>query len=68
MSYKRYMEEYIAESEEARFGNQFSRPGVEIWPDDEDAQWVMRHTDPARAIICSTPEFGDSPFCGIGQH
>ena len=68
MSYKRYMEEFIGESEEARFANQFSRPGVEIWPDDEDALWVMRHSDPVRAVICRTPEFADSPFCGVGQH
>jgi hypothetical protein len=68
MSYKRHMDDFAEESKEARFENQFSRPGIEIWPDDEDALWIMRHTDPARAVICRTPEFSNTPFCGVGMH
>jgi hypothetical protein len=68
MSYKRDIEDFMEESTEARFETQSNRPGVEIWPDDEDALWLMRHSDPARAVICRTPEFASSPFCGVGHH
>ncbi len=61
MSYKR-------QSDEARFENQWSRPGIEIWPEDDDAMWLLSHGNPVRDIICATPEYGDSPFCGIGHH
>ncbi|MBI5248827.1 MAG: hypothetical protein HY912_04975 [Desulfomonile tiedjei] len=68
MSYKRHLEEYLKESLESRLENQKNRPGMEVWPDDDDAMWVLRHSDPSRDIICSTPEFSDSAFCGTGFH
>jgi len=68
MSYRTHLAEYLEESREARLDNQYTRPGVEVWPDDDDAMWILRHSDPARDVICSTPEFGDSPFCGTGFH
>ncbi len=68
MSYKRHLEEYLNASSETRFENLGSRPGIEIWPDDEDAMWVLRHSDPGRCVICRTPEFRDTPFCGTGHH
>jgi hypothetical protein len=68
MSYAQHMKDYLDDSVASRFENQSSRPAVEIWPDDDDAMWVLRHTDPARSVICSTPEFGDTPFCGVGAH
>ena len=68
MSYKRHLEDYLKESLETRFENHDTRPSLEIWPDDDDAMWVLRHSDPARDVICSTAEYGDSPFCGTGSH
>jgi hypothetical protein len=68
MSYKQHLQEYLKETLDARVNDQFDRPGVEVWPDDDDAMWVLSHKDPARDVICSTPEFGDSPFCGTGFH
>jgi hypothetical protein len=68
MSYKKHMEDYLKESRETRFESQSSRPSIEIWPDDDDAMWLLRHSNPTRDIICTTPEFGDSPFCGTGHH
>lgn len=68
MSYSKHMRDYLDESVQSRFENQHSRPTMEVWPDDDDAMWVMRHSDSARAVICATPEFGDSPFCGVGSH
>jgi hypothetical protein len=58
----------IEEGKNDRFNEQLARPGVEVWPDDEFALWIMRHSDPARSVICSTPEFANTPFCGVGQH
>jgi hypothetical protein len=68
MSYKKHMAEYLNESKEDRLAQQFARPGIEVWPYDDDALWVLRHSDPARSVICSTREFADSPFCGTGSH
>lgn len=68
MSYKRYIEDMLDEGKNDRFEGQFGRSGVEVWPGDEDDMWVMRHTDPTRAVICATPEFASTPFCGVGQH
>lgn len=51
-------------------GNEDSfRPEIEVWPFEDDyAHWVISHEDPARSVICNTPEFKDSPFCGHGVH
>jgi hypothetical protein len=68
MSYKDYLEDAMEDSKEARLEGQYGRPGIEVWPGDGDDLWVMRHTDPARAVICAAPEFGSTPFCGVGQH
>jgi hypothetical protein len=68
MSYKRHMEEYLKESSEERLNNENDRPHVEVWPDDDDAMWVLAHSDPARDVICTTPEFANSAFCGTGFH
>jgi hypothetical protein len=68
MSYRRHMEDYLKESREERFAARESLPGIEVWPDDDDAMWLLRHENPERDVICSTPEFGDSPFCGTGYH
>lgn len=68
MSYKNHLLDFLNESEDVRVNNQTSRPSVEIWPDDDDALWVAMHRDPARDIICTTQEYGDTPFCGVGFH
>jgi hypothetical protein len=68
MSYKSHLEDSMEDNKEARFAGQYGRPGIEVWPGDEDELWVMRHTDPVRAVICRTPEFGSTPFCAVGQH
>lgn len=45
------------------------RPMVEMWPGEDDfAEWVASHQVRERAVICSTPEFKDTPFCGTGCH
>jgi hypothetical protein len=58
----------LNENEESRFNDRDNRPMVEVWPDDEFAFWVSRHQDGSRHIICNTPEFMDTPFCGVGYH
>jgi hypothetical protein len=46
-----------------------TRPLVEIWPEDDDfARWLAYHEAKERAVICKTPEFKDTPFCGTGYH
>jgi hypothetical protein len=58
----------LKETEESRLNDRDNRPMVEVWPDDEFAFWVSQHQDASRHIICSTPEFMDTPFCGVGFH
>jgi hypothetical protein len=51
---------------EIRFANGDARPFVEVWPDDDFADWVSAHSDRTRNIICRTPEFKATPYCGAG--
>jgi hypothetical protein len=45
------------------------RPMVEVWPfEDEDSHWIASHQQKERAVICDSPEFRDTPFCGTGAH
>ncbi len=45
------------------------RPSVEVWPEEDDfGRWVASHEEPVRTVICGTPEFADSPYCGRGYH
>lgn len=45
------------------------RPVVEVWPDEDGfGRWVAYHEAKERAVICSTPEYEGSPFCGTGSH
>jgi len=68
MSYRKHVLDYLDESRDVRLENRDNRPSIEIWPDDDEALWVAMHSDPARDIIWSTPEYGDTPFCGMGFH
>ncbi len=53
----------------SRVENHGIRPSIEVWPEeDEDARWVASHGDQVRTIVCDTPEFRDTPFCGRGSH
>lgn len=59
----------INEGLEQRIEAQGNRPGIEVWPDDDGfGRWVSSHRDRVRSVICSAPEFADSPFCGRGFH
>jgi hypothetical protein len=59
----------ITQLKDVRRDEHAFRPEIEVWPFEEDyAHWVISHEDPARSVICNTPEFKDSPFCGHGAH
>lgn len=65
---KEFVED-IGQSLDDRIANEGSRPRMEVWPADDDfAQWVASKERKARTIICNTPEFKDTPFCGSGCH
>ncbi|MGC8658399.1 MAG: hypothetical protein ACP5U1_04935 [Desulfomonilaceae bacterium] len=52
-----------------RIENQNYRPNIEVWPEEDDfGRWVASHQDRVRSVICNSPEFADSPFCGRGAH
>jgi hypothetical protein len=65
-------EEFLTEVNdylEARIEEQGMRPRIEVCPADDDyARWVAYHEAKDRAVICSTPEYKDTPFCGTGCH
>ncbi len=66
MSFKTEMMDEIQDGEGLRFSNGHDRPSVEVWPDDDFADWVSGHSDRVRNIICHTPEFKATPYCGVG--
>jgi len=52
-----------------RIEDQNNRPNIEVWPDEDGfGRWVAAHRNKVRPVICSSPEFADSPFCGRGFH
>jgi hypothetical protein len=54
---------------DARIEEQGIRPRIEVCPpDDEYARWVACHEAKDRTVICQTPEYRDTPFCGTGCH
>jgi hypothetical protein len=54
---------------ESRIRASALRPQIEVWPEDDDfANWLTYHEAKERAVICKTPEFKDTPFCGTGYH
>jgi hypothetical protein len=65
-------EEFLADVRSTlseRIEEQGLRPTVETWPaDDEFAHWVAYHEAKSKAVICSTPEYQDTPFRGTGWH
>jgi len=67
MSLKNELEESLNRTLDERIFEQGSRPVIEFLPDDFDL-WVASHEDRVRAVLCSTPEFESTPFCGSGLH
>lgn len=59
----------IKEGFGARVEGANRRPDVEIWPEEDDfGRWVAAHEDSVRSVICASPEFSDTPYCGRGFH
>jgi len=65
MSIRKEIVDDIKHWEEFSFKIQ-DRPFMEVWPDDEFAEWVSAHSDSGRNTVCSTPEFRATPYCGVG--
>ncbi len=69
MSVREDFNETINQDFSNRVESQGNRPGVEVWPQEEDfGRWVASHEDRVRSVICESPEFKDAPFCGRGYH
>ncbi len=65
-------EEFLTQVKEVlanRSADEEMRPNIEVWPAEDDfAHWVAHHESKERTVICNTPEFHDTPFCGTGYH
>jgi hypothetical protein len=59
---------YLTESNFDRVNNNMARPGIEIWPDDDWAQWVSSHDEKRRTLVCNLPSMKSTPFCAMGYH
>jgi len=68
MSVKEEFIDNVKEAARRRSANESERPQMEVWPDDDFADWLSSHEDRARNIICHTPEFRATPLCGVGHH
>ena len=59
----------IHEGLEVRNDSLNLRPTIEVWPAEDDfGHWVAYHEAKERAVICNTPEYKDTPYCGSGSH
>lgn len=69
MSLKSELVREIEESLDKRIDYAGGRPAIETWPDEDDfAKWIAYHSPQERPVICGTPQFKDTPFCGPGHH
>jgi len=69
MSYENYFLAEVRETEESRERDQNLKPTMEVWPvEDEFSCWIAYHEAKDRAVICSTAELKDMPYCGTGYH
>lgn len=69
MSIRNEFSRNIGDSLGPRIEGQGLRPSIEVWPSEDDfGRWIAAHEDRVRAVICSTPEFSDAPWCGPGIH
>ena len=69
MTIKEEFTSKIEDKLEDRIENAGMRPTIEVWPGEDDfAQWVASHKAKDRAVICNSPEYKDTPFCGRGSH
>ncbi len=60
---------FAIEDSDDRIEESSLMPGIEVWPGKGDfADWIAYHVGKERLVICSSPEFRASPFCGIGYH
>lgn len=58
----------LTRSNSDRFEEELTRPKIEVWPDDDWAQWVSSHDENRRTLICNLPSMKSSPFCAMGYH
>lgn len=69
MSLKTEFVREIQDRLDERIDEAGERPTIENWPDEDDfAKWIAYHSPHERPVICATPEFKDTPFCGPGYH
>jgi hypothetical protein len=69
MSFKDEFLQDIVDGYNDRVNEQTVRPRMEVCPFEDDfSNWVAGHQEKKRAIICNSPEFMNTPFCGTGCH
>ena len=69
MDIKEEFTKKVKDNLEDRIENSAMRPTMEVWPGEDDfAHWVAYHKAKDRAVICNSPEYKDTPFCGGGSH
>jgi hypothetical protein len=65
MSIKQDDVEDIRHWEGFRFKNG-DTPFIEVWPEDEFADWISTHANEDRNKVCKTQEFRATPCCAVG--
>ena len=65
MSFKKDIMDKIRDGEGHRAKDKGDRPFMEVWPDNEFAEWVSAHEDRVRNIICNTSGFRATPYCRV---
>lgn len=69
MAIKTEFEKKIKDTVGDRIENQGMRPEIEVRPVEDDfGHWVASKEARERAVICNSPEYKDTPFCGTGHH
>ena len=58
----------LTESNNDRIEEEYSRPRVEVWPEDDWHLWTASHMEDRLGLICSLESMRATPFCSMGYH
>jgi hypothetical protein len=58
----------LTESNSDRMEEEYNRPRVEVWPEDQWQLWTASHMENRQGLICSLESMRATPFCAMGYH
>jgi hypothetical protein len=58
----------LTDSNNDRIEEEYTRPRVEVWPEDSWQMWTASHMEDRLGLVCSLESMRATPFCAMGYH